>query len=422
MPSSHSKHNVTDNGHTCIICDKIATFYPNECVVCHISSPLKRCSQCNMITYCGEAHQRQHWNKHKAICKVISKILKEKKITHIYENLRGLDSAGCMKAKMEVLIDVRKRLKRDLLRFEGEMFRFPRACFVCHDSRQDFLTNCLRCTNSSFCKEHPSSSIHDIDCSQIQEGHKIDINPLIMTKARMQRMSKSIAESTPISKEKNRQLPTTMQEFFDYIKLPKKICSEIIESQITELLCGPLTVFKALKKLSQFQSMSTLVLHVQGFENEYVDAKMWEILFHLIPSLKNLRIIFLGHEKFKKLDCKLCNKCRESKKKLSIQVSDLLHVEYVESDNYEEPGLAFLANSETPSESEMQQRFWKQMLITWGTVSCPLVISTNTEDYLKTFRENLDSTFNEILYFYDGRNDFAPLRPHRFWETERVFR
>lgn len=139
-------------------------FYPNECIVCHKTRDLKRCSRCNMLSYCGIPHQKDHWSEHSDFCRIISTMMKERGVSHIFEKLRGADPSTWKMQRMSIRNLVELKLRRRLLLIEDFMFRFPRSCFVCYESRQDLLSNCPGCPSASFCKDHPSSLIHDKDC------------------------------------------------------------------------------------------------------------------------------------------------------------------------------------------------------------------------------------------------------------------
>jgi len=44
----------------------------DRCAQClETSMPLKRCGQCHMVAYCSKECQREHWSRHKKVCKKI---------------------------------------------------------------------------------------------------------------------------------------------------------------------------------------------------------------------------------------------------------------------------------------------------------------------------------------------------------------
>ncbi|XP_071556512.1 ankyrin repeat and MYND domain-containing protein 2-like isoform X2 [Temnothorax nylanderi] len=55
-------------------------FYATMCHVCKRFGDgvqLKRCSNCKMISYCGQDHQKHHWKQHKPLCKAIQDVLRD---------------------------------------------------------------------------------------------------------------------------------------------------------------------------------------------------------------------------------------------------------------------------------------------------------------------------------------------------------
>jgi hypothetical protein len=44
-------------------------FVENFCAICGPRSEVSKCSQCQLISYCGRDHQRQDWSRHKKYCK-----------------------------------------------------------------------------------------------------------------------------------------------------------------------------------------------------------------------------------------------------------------------------------------------------------------------------------------------------------------
>ena len=67
-------------------------YYPNMCHVCHVfdktEDPLKRCSRCNLISYCGRKHQKQDWPFHKDLCGVVSEMVKNVGGSSIFQVLK----------------------------------------------------------------------------------------------------------------------------------------------------------------------------------------------------------------------------------------------------------------------------------------------------------------------------------------------
>ncbi|XP_033216666.1 UPF0518 protein CPIJ015043 isoform X2 [Belonocnema kinseyi] len=155
----------------------MSNFYPNECFTCcrtRIQGPLKRCSRCQMITYCGEDHQKSHCPLHKELCNVIHKIMKKRGWSHLYEELKDQNSKSWIQERQRMSLQVQSGFHRPLLPCEQKMFLFPRSCFVCHESRQNILTDCPHCPGATFCREHKSSPLHESYCPLIAKCHDLD--------------------------------------------------------------------------------------------------------------------------------------------------------------------------------------------------------------------------------------------------------
>ncbi|XP_033230929.1 uncharacterized protein LOC117182020 [Belonocnema kinseyi] len=303
----------------------LLVFYPNECFICKATSSLKRCSRCNMISYCGKEHQMQHWKFHKDICKEIFNILKEKGLSHIYENFRNSNSLKWQKAKKIMSAEVQKRLERPLADYEKQMFKFPRACFVCHVSTQEALINCPECTNANFCQKHPTSPLHDQHCPQIQECHKLDLAFLKENlPLEFEFLCEYIIENTPVVKNKSQKLPTTMKEYLEKVKLPEKV-GDVTKIHLGEFLSIPLTILNAFQKQHQ---PSKLVIHVDGLIQKLSLPQSWEILLHLMPHLNNLKIVLTGYSDNLNIKWKVCDKCRKNKKKLMLKHVPLSYDQY----------------------------------------------------------------------------------------------
>ncbi|XP_033215249.1 uncharacterized protein LOC117171754 [Belonocnema kinseyi] len=403
------------------ICPVMSNYYPNECSVCNARSPLKRCSRCNMISYCGREHQLGHWPVHKHICKAISTILAKKKINYIFENDSGLDAVKWRRVKSEIVREISMIIERPLSQFERQMFLYPRTCFVCHDTRQDRLKNCPRCPNASFCDKHPDSSIHNEDCPLIQDTHQLDLDmEKIILSLNLELLNRSIIQNTPIIKPKLKMMPRSIEEYFEYVKDGMKL-SDVMKIYVAEFVGLPLTTCDVLQKLKLF-SPSKLVVHLYGASELLNEVYRWEIILHLIPTLSQLSIIIFESKEVLKLQWKLCDKCHATKKKLVIKTISIPYMEFVKSKDFEEPELVLLSNTNPPSEKEYHQRTWKLNLMSLGMLKCPLAFLSDTEEMAKLIRESINDSFNEVLISYDGQNHFASPRFLRNWKNERICR
>ena len=68
-----------------------STFIANACHICKTmyekrsddemdeSARISSCSACRLIAYCGVVHQKEHWQEHKDLCKVVQAIMRREK-------------------------------------------------------------------------------------------------------------------------------------------------------------------------------------------------------------------------------------------------------------------------------------------------------------------------------------------------------
>lgn len=67
------------------------TFRCNVCIDLKSQIPkdaptnLLQCSNCKLISYCGQEHQKADWKKHKSFCIAVNSILREKNLSHLLD-------------------------------------------------------------------------------------------------------------------------------------------------------------------------------------------------------------------------------------------------------------------------------------------------------------------------------------------------
>lgn len=109
-------------------------FYAGVCFVCQSTNTTITCKRCKMIFYCGKAHQTEDQYRHKDICKVILGMLNESGAPNLFGKLKTTNSESWLKVKTDLMRKAQLKLGRKLLDYEGQMFLFPKTCFVCHES------------------------------------------------------------------------------------------------------------------------------------------------------------------------------------------------------------------------------------------------------------------------------------------------
>lgn len=71
---------------------------------------------------------------------------------------------------------IREQREDSLLSDEKQMFKFPRACLVCHNRRDNrLLEDCQDCASVSLCKRHEDSAAHmEHTCSLLKLCFNLD--------------------------------------------------------------------------------------------------------------------------------------------------------------------------------------------------------------------------------------------------------
>ena len=168
-------YNLTiQNGNTIL-----KSYFSNQCHVCcrldNNEYPLKRCSRCQLVSYCGKNHQHYDWKDHKHLFKALSKlggprmfeVLKKFCIPpnssfddiDVFLPLQWCEKEDLV-SKLSIL------LKRKLLPHESQVIMYPRVCDVCFENDPLMLKSCADCPQSSFCIKHLGNSEHLKVCSK----------------------------------------------------------------------------------------------------------------------------------------------------------------------------------------------------------------------------------------------------------------
>ncbi|XP_033230517.1 uncharacterized protein LOC117181699 [Belonocnema kinseyi] len=390
------------------------SFFVNECFICEATDSVTPCNRCFMILYCGPDHQKEDWPMHKEFCDAIWSVMREKKVAHIYESLSGVDLDTWIKERKKMCWAVKSKLRRDLLLQEEQMLLMPRSCFVCHDTRQDFLTTCTSCFCANFCAKHPSSSEHEKDCHSLKLFREFDGKMQDPAKLRtIFTLIENISDTARF--EDSSEVPHSMKEFLD-----QQIKGEdyrLEQACASNILSMSLTLFNAMKKLN-LQSASEILLHIRC---DVTDSDIWELLLHFLPNLKVLNIVFIEQRESQKLTAKLCDDCVSKKKRIIIETNELVYKNYLKVRIYKKPDIFAYLNAEISKNDDVNVE-WKFLLENLSRIGVPVVLTSVTETMAKVLAKSLKSTFWPSLICYEGPNDFGALEPLREWSDGGVSR
>lgn len=380
------------------------SFYPNECHVCGSRATLKRCSRCQLISYCGEEHQRNDWTSHKTFCDVVHIITRVNNLSHIYENSKGFSSNKWTTERINMIDHVSSLLDRDLYSNEMAMLHFPRSCIVCHDTRQENLTNCPHCPLASFCKEHPISPQHDEECSKIKDCYNFEID----AEEFLERALFLLFTLLHLKKNDQTRLPTSTADYLNQLLEPSMQVDDKTRRYLYALLAPSLTIFSAIQKLN-YTPTSRFKINIRSLDNLNDIPQHWEILLHLLPNVKHLTIVLDSDRSVTtEQDVGLCEKCTSMKRKLIAKIESNLDPNTNDSFS---TNLAVICNISVPKNWDFE---WSIISHVWSLFKCPFIFMLNKESQVKQLRRKLRSdTKWKGLICYDGLNEFAPSCPCR---------
>ncbi|XP_043466784.1 uncharacterized protein LOC122501412 [Leptopilina heterotoma] len=368
--------------------DEKSYFFSNMCYICRCFGEkvnLKRCSACNMISYCSKEHQKQDWPNHKQFCRVLCQIKKDWKVDNLFESLKVKSADERMAVfkqididgKGDMLIELLKAkavtlLKRNLKVTELQMIQLPRVCSVCFESKQELLVNCKKCAQTSFCKEHLNNRDHQEEC------HKCIFSAIIIPQSICE-MTKTIKLSTHIKIDK---LPSSMMEFMETYVTKNSIDLYSVEAKdswnkaFSDKYSRALSIIFAMEKLDFYKNSESLVIHLVGasLPEEFFDD--WEILLHFFKSLRKLSVILIGDEliSFDDKVEKLCKSCRKGNKKVIIETHHTLYDAYCGQSSFKKPDIIVCFNAGLYSYDS-----WEKSVRVFNKGQCPLVVTAYTK-------------------------------------------
>lgn len=399
-------------------------YYANVCHVCKAFGeelPLKRCGNCRMISYCGKDHQKQHWQQHKDLCKVLSEMLDKTKSLCIFEKPQNPCQKFWARRKANLMLLAKINLGRNLEPYEEEMFKFPRVCLICHDGKSTALKDCQFCPSASFCPLHKTeTSRHADQCKALRLCFDLDVAGTLFER-------KYPRHVVPFHMERA-YLPSTINDFIDLYVNENKSLPMSSECQLlynSEYLTRPLTVLYAIERL-EFGVESNMTIHVIGANMIEVDGlDVWEILLHWLPSLNMLTIVLIGPELvWGSIKPSVCDYCTTKGMTVHVELRNMLYQDYVTSQWYEKPDFLIGYNTGIHEYVELgsAKDTWTPSIRTVAEQNCPLVLTSYTLNEAIEQHKRLCIILEEAATdLCCIKNPFSSLRPHRDFESEEVF-
>lgn len=414
-------------------------FYPNKCHVCHRldnkENPLKRCSSCQLMTYCGREHQVKDWKMHKSFCKVIKEYGGPKMFSGL-KRLRDPENATNdekfyllrqrVLEKKLMFSQLVGKLNRPPFLYEMEMILFPRICTVCFESDQSLLTSCFNCPQVSFCEKHKNDPSHAKICHLFKRACEMNVSDPHLSMCFQMEVRQLKTLILP-SQKPGTPLPKSMTDFManeSCVKVTRNSKQERIipknlwDIYLTDAISPPLTILYALEKL-ELPITSNLSIHIMGATNDEIQKPMWELIFHWLSEVVNLNITFIGPDiegicKIPKLT--LCSSCRRKKVNMNLTFSTDVYQDFMETQNYEKPNFVVAFNAGLHAYTT-----WNLAIELVASLRIPFIQTSFTEIEAYQDHKTIAKIIPGAKQFYFGPNPFASYYCERNSDDEQVF-
>lgn len=341
---------------------------------------LLSCSACKLVRYCCKSCQKTDWKKHKGECKILTRF------KELYPNLPG--NTMNQKAAAMIAIVEEDALPRGVHWERTKLFlHYGRVCSVCSKSQYEMSleeqknwVSCPKCKFGWCCSED--------HWTKYKDRHTDDICASYMKSIAMSRFFWNHMKeyddtfkyqpdsmlSQPMSS-----LPGSWNGFFEtrdpflYQTSSQGMLPAEFLPVATRELSQPLTCLYAMYShdRTHFLKAETLTVHIAGASPSYemVPTCIWEELMHCLPSVKTMRVDFVGPEackgitppvdEFGPTESECCPGCREQKRSRQIYFYGKTYHEYRASDTFSTPDLVIAFNT---GMHEEDVESWKESL------------------------------------------------------------
>ncbi|XP_043478086.1 uncharacterized protein LOC122508670 [Leptopilina heterotoma] len=371
---------------------KMKRFLPNECYICKSRDNLKKC-ECNMIYYCSEDHRLEHLPVHETFCKVIKELLKEKKVSHIYEELTNITGSPWLKERDKIYGEILKKLERNMSPLENLMFYHPRNCFDCSNTKDKDLLNCPHCPVVSFCKIHPNFENHNINCEVLNRYLNI-----LNTAEELNIDLKFLSPTFPCIREENVNQYVDLLTLTFYVADMKEVFlkSRLMKMDLINFMDLASKINNALQKIHKTIPKELLIhIDVLSYEHAIAEENYWEFLLHLNPLIKKLKIVITQTKNRDNLETPLCQDCDSEGKKLIVKYLSKSYDDYMQDENYQEPDILFYVQINDECNSERLNQ--------WSKFNFPIILRLDSKLNFCKVHNFLSHVTAKFLFIYEGK-------------------
>ncbi|XP_032671178.1 uncharacterized protein LOC116844126 [Odontomachus brunneus] len=399
-------------------------FNPNICHICKTPWDLNKnfitCNQCHMISYCNSDHELMHNERHMQICEAMRNV----SISHPQLwSISGINLEEWVQTRKQLVRLIQFELQRDLQPFEVQMITLAKSCIICY--RQDNLLHCLKCYSVNYCYDHQNllADHYRFNCRNLELSFRVNIEL---------NLSPIIIDKFTEFPDENKFIDDMYAFISEFVSTKYKLLFGPFSTSLfyisffySDFVSGPLTLYYGIRKINRldciYKSDSCFVIHIINanlFDRKYLPA--WELILHLLPNIKELKIILIGPIlRTESGDLMVCN-IRCIQQYLNFETHRMLYHNYVDSECYKQPNViigfqADLSNWETLPETILKIKCQE----------CPFLLTSKSKDTVdqnvNKIKEILKSPICDVLYLtYNGKNKFSSYRPYRDYENGSV--
>ncbi|KAL9929981.1 uncharacterized protein ACN427_014397 [Glossina fuscipes fuscipes] len=137
----------------CNVCLAFVAFPEPNKPTTETQPPMRACSGCHLVKYCGKDHQKKDWRFHGEFCCAVQRIKSAYNVKHplhLSSSGREPETIEEMEtAQMQLKFLLTDTLKRPLKTYEEEIISFPSVCGVCVKLKDSHV--CPHCRSQAYC-------------------------------------------------------------------------------------------------------------------------------------------------------------------------------------------------------------------------------------------------------------------------------
>ncbi|XP_042878972.1 putative protein MSS51 homolog, mitochondrial isoform X2 [Penaeus japonicus] len=418
-------------------------YHPGICHACFEMPSqkcfLKRCAQCQLVSYCSKQCQKKDWSSHKHFCQANKvdggkNVFSQAKLK-VHDKKSWQEFRNCLQVAANI------NLQRRLDIFEDEIFLYPRACEVCREANNSLMIDCNRCHSVFYCS--------DVHRSEDAERHERWCNNyLLCIKCDVVEYKKGVPD-----------LPFPTQVDSEYRKLPRRLVDllrpqlntkDVSEDELdpklivilSERLSYPLSLLYGMQHLTlgqdrkSVEQLTELKVHVVGAKStkELLGIIRWEYMVHRLPALMKLHIVFIGPELFSDsglseelpdnhcLDdsgMSRCDDCQGKSRAIIYEMCEMLYHDYATTSYFHNPDLIISFNCGFHEFEGEEKDTWPASLsVMLKNPDVPLIFTSYTKTESERDLEVLKKIEDVEVLLPVERNPYSSLRPIRDFTRE----